>query len=60
MLMPIIFIAMLLYFAYIVHAVRMKILQEVIYIRTTLSLREVNLNDVKSSVQKLENIVKID
>lgn len=56
----IIFIGILLYFACIVHTARMKILQEVVYIRTTLSLREVNLNDVKSSIKKLENIVKID
>lgn len=58
--MPIIFIGILLYFAYIVHTVRMKILQEVVFIKTTLSLKKVNLNDIKSSVIKLENIVKID
>lgn len=57
---PIIFIGILLYFAYIVHTVRMKILQEVVFIKTTLSLKEVDLNDIKHSVKKLENIVKID
>jgi len=52
------FIGINLYFAYMIHVVRMKILQEVVFIKTTLSLREVNLNQIKNSVNKVNDIIK--
>lgn len=54
------FVAVGVYFAYLVHTVRMQILHEVLTLTAALSLPEPNVDKMKISVDKIQNIVKID
>lgn len=54
------FVAVGVYFAYLVHTVRMQILHEVLALTAALSTPELNVEKMKMSVDKIQNIVKID
>lgn len=49
-----------LYFAYVVHATRMRILEEVVRMSAALSAPEPNLKCVEDGVIKLKRIVSIE
>jgi len=54
------FVAVGVYFAYLVHVVRMQILHEVLALTAALSTPELNVEKMKASVKKIKNMVKID
>ena len=54
------FVAVGMYFAYLVHVVRMQTLHEVLLMTAALSTPEPNVSKIKASVKKLKNIVKMN
>jgi len=54
------FVAVGVYFAYLVHVVRMQILHEVLTLIAALNQPELNVEKMKASVKKIKNMVKID
>lgn len=48
-----------LYFAYVVHVVRMRILEEVVRLNAALSSPEPNLKGVKDGVKELNRLVNV-
>ena len=53
------FVAVGVYFAYLVHVVRMQILHEVLALTAALSTPELNVEKMKNSVEKLKNMVNV-
>ena len=54
------FVAVGVYFAYLVHTVRMQILHEVLTLIAALNLPELNVEKMKNSVEKLKNMITMD